>query len=156
MAKRPMRVDLLVGHNIRICRLQRGLTQNELGGHLGVTPQQIQKYESGANRVGASRLTQIAGALGVPLATLFDSRPGNRNGRASNGHAGDGHANNGHAPFDLGGGALLAHPHALRLAQAFNEIPENRRRTAILRLIEMIAGGPSGQRPPGRGRRRFH
>src|SRR5712691_6065016 len=86
MAKQPMRVDLLVGRNIRICRLQRGLTQSELGGHLGVTPQQIQKYENGANRVGASRLDQIAGALEVSLATLFDGRPSNRNGHASNGN----------------------------------------------------------------------
>jgi transcriptional regulator with XRE-family HTH domain len=146
MAKRPLRVDVTVGRNIRICRLQRGLTQSELGGHLGVTPQQIQKYETGANRVGASRLDQLAGALAVPLATLFDGRPGNGNARASSGHA---------SP-DLDGGALLAHPHALRLAQAFNEIPETRRRVAILRLIEMIGNGTSRRRLPGRGRRRLH
>ena len=55
MPKQPLRVDLLVGRNIRSCRLRRGLTQSELGGHLGVTPQQIQKYENGANRVGAQK-----------------------------------------------------------------------------------------------------
>src|ERR1043166_9354483 len=75
MPKRPLPVDALVGRNIRICRLQRGLTQTELGHHLDVTFQQIQKYENGATRVGASRLTQIADALSVPLATLFDGSP---------------------------------------------------------------------------------
>ena len=146
MPKQPMRVDLLVGRNIKVCRLQRGLTQSALGDHLGVTPQQIQKYENGANRVGASRLSQIAGALGVPLATLFDGRPSNGHWRATDGRA----------AVDLDGGALLADPHALRLAQAFAEIPGNRRRAAILRLIETIGNGTSRPRRPGRERRRLH
>ena len=146
MSKQPMRVDLLVGRNIRICRLQRGLTQTQLGGHLGVTAQQIQKYENGANRVGASRLNQLAGALGVPLATLFDGRPSNDNERPRNERAGNGRAGNGHAPPDLDGGALLANRHALRLVQAFDEIPSTRRRTAILRLIELIGRGKSKHR----------
>src|ERR1700740_1522580 len=76
MAKRaPQPVDVLVGQNIRICRLQKGLSQTELGERIGVTFQQIQKYEKGANRVGASRLTQIADVLGVPIPTLFDGAP---------------------------------------------------------------------------------
>src|SRR5689334_12679866 len=124
MSKRPRPVDVLVGRNIRTRRLQRGLTQSKLGEHLGVTPQQIQKYENGTNRVGASRLDQIAGALAVPLTALFNGGP--LNGRS---------AVNGHAAPDLAVGALLAHPHALRLAQAFDMIPANRRRIAILRLI---------------------
>src|ERR1700731_1480100 len=55
--RNPMPVDVLVGQNIRICRLQKGLSQGELGQQIGVTFQQVQKYEKGANRVGASRLT---------------------------------------------------------------------------------------------------
>src|SRR5262245_51416468 len=133
MSKRPRRVDVLVGRNIRARRLQRGLTQSELGGHVGVTPQQIQKYENGANRVGASRLSQIAGALSVPLDALF-------NGNATNGHAS---GTNWHADPDLHGGALLTHPHALRLAQAFDMLPTNRSRIAILRLVEMVGNGRS-------------
>jgi transcriptional regulator with XRE-family HTH domain len=54
------------------CRLM--LSSGTLGKHLGVTLQQIQKYETGLNRVGASRLTQIAEALDVPLAALFNER----------------------------------------------------------------------------------
>jgi transcriptional regulator with XRE-family HTH domain len=136
MTKRPRRVDALVGRNIRARRLQRGLTQAELGDHLGVSHQQIQKYESGANRVGASRLNQIAGALAVPLATLFN-----------------GHPTNGHPDPDLYGGALLTHPHALRLAQAFHRLPTSPSRIAILHLIESIGNGQPSDR---RGRHRLH
>lgn len=139
MSKRPLRVDVLVGRNIRIRRLQRGLTQTELGDHLGVTHQQIQKYENGANRVGASRLSQIAGALSVPLAALFE-------GSATNGHAGR----------DLDGGALLTDAHALRLAQAFATLRASRSRIAILRLVETIGNGRSRRRRSASGRRRLH
>jgi transcriptional regulator with XRE-family HTH domain len=139
MSKTPRRVDVLVGRNIRARRLQRGLTQSKLGEHLGVTPQQIQKYENGANRVGASRLSQIAGALAVPLAALFN-----------------GHRTNGHAGPDLYGDALLIDPSALRLAQAFHSLPASRNRIAIVRLIETIGNGKAGRRRPDRGRRRLH
>jgi transcriptional regulator with XRE-family HTH domain len=67
-----MPIDVLVGQNIRICRLQQKFSQTELGRRIGVTFQQVQKYEKGANRVGASRLSQIADTLGVPLVALFD------------------------------------------------------------------------------------
>jgi transcriptional regulator with XRE-family HTH domain len=134
MPKTPLPVDTLVGRNIRICRLQRGLTQTELGHHLDVTFQQIQKYENGANRVGASRLTQIAGALDVPLATLFDGRP-------TAGRAGP----------DLYGRALLASPHALRLLQAFHTIASGKSRMAVLRLIETVGNGQPRHGSNGRG-----
>jgi transcriptional regulator with XRE-family HTH domain len=139
MSKRPLPVDTLVGRNIRISRLQRGLTQTALGHHLGVTFQQIQKYENGANRVGASRLTQIAGALDISLATLFDGRP-------SPGRAGP----------DLSGRALLADPRALRLLQAFDRIPDRRTRIAVLHLIESIGKGQSRRGSSGRRRRQLH
>ena len=152
MAKRsPLPIDVLVGQNIRICRLQKGLSQGELGRRIGVTFQQVQKYEKGANRVGASRLDQIAGALGVPLATLFEGRPSN--GSAAPRH---GRASNGHAPPDLDGGALLTNRHALRLAQAFDGIPGSRRRIAILRLVESLGNITSRHDRPRHGRRRLH
>ena len=66
-----MPVDAVVGENIRIARLVAGLSQTELGDACGVTFQQIQKYEKGANRVGGSRLMQIAEALKVPAADLL-------------------------------------------------------------------------------------
>jgi transcriptional regulator with XRE-family HTH domain len=112
---------VLVGQNIRICRLQRGLSQSELGQRIGVTFQQIQKYENGKNRVGASRLSQIAGALNVALSTLFDGST----------HAS--HTSAGQSPQ-----GLLAKPHALRLVTAFHSIPKDQTRMAILRLIEAL------------------
>jgi transcriptional regulator with XRE-family HTH domain len=66
-----MPVDTVVGENIRMARLVAGLSQADLGGACGVTFQQIQKYEKGTNRVGGSRLMQIAEALKVPAATLL-------------------------------------------------------------------------------------
>ena len=69
--KRPDPVDVEVGHRIRIERLSRGLSQTALANQLGVTFQQVQKYEKGVNRVGAGRLTKIAEVLGVPVSTFF-------------------------------------------------------------------------------------
>lgn len=72
MAKRgPLPVDVLVGQNIRAARLNAGLSQTKLGDACGITFQQIQKYEKGTNRVGSSRLMQMAEALGVPASTLL-------------------------------------------------------------------------------------
>jgi transcriptional regulator with XRE-family HTH domain len=138
MAKRaPQPVDVLVGQNIRICRLQKGLSQTELGERIGVTFQQIQKYEKGANRVGASRLTQIAGVLGVPLPTLFEGTP-----------------TAGQAVQDQSGRALLTHPHSLRLLQAFDKITSESMRAAVLQMIESIAGGRSRRATAKAGHRR--
>jgi transcriptional regulator with XRE-family HTH domain len=120
---------VLVGRNIRVWRLRRGLTQAKLGEHLDVTQQQIQLYEIGANGLGASRLSQIAAALGVPLETLTNSKPT--------------------AP-DLFGRARLARAEALRLLDAFHRIPGVRTREAILRLIESV-GERQSRRPRLRG-----
>ena len=69
--KGPDSVDRIVGRNIRIYRLQRGLTQTELADQLDLTFQQVQKYEKGTNRVGSGRLLKIATYLGVPVTALF-------------------------------------------------------------------------------------
>src|SRR5580692_5640683 len=72
MAKKsPDPVDVEVGRRIRIQRMTRGMSQTELGEKIGVTFQQVQKYEKGVNRVGASRLTRIAKVLGVSVGALF-------------------------------------------------------------------------------------
>ena len=143
MAKRSTRpVDVLVGRNIRIFRLQRGLSQTNLGERVGVTFQQIQKYENGANRVGAGRLMQIADALKVTLSNLFD-----------------GSATAGRQHPEQIGRALLADSRALRLVQGFDRIPDGPNRMAILRLIESIGGTrlqASRNGRNGRGRRNVH
>jgi transcriptional regulator with XRE-family HTH domain len=139
MAKRsPLPVDQLVGQNIRICRLQKGLSQTELGTRIGVTFQQVQKYEKGANRVGASRLTLIADVLQVPLPTLFD-------GAGTAGQV---------ASSDATPRSLLAKPQSLRLLQAFDRVKDDGTRMALLAVIECLANNGSGKEPERPSRKR--
>ena len=69
--KRAQKIDKVIGRNIRIHRLAKKMSQTELGDQLGVSFQQVQKYENGANRVGSGRLYQIAAILGLHVSTLF-------------------------------------------------------------------------------------
>ena len=66
-------VDRLVGQRVRLARLAKGMSQSGLGDAVGVTFQQIQKYEKGANRVSASKLSEFATILGVDIASFFES-----------------------------------------------------------------------------------
>jgi len=74
--KKPNPTDTHVGSRIRLRRNMLSMSQEKLGEHLGITFQQIQKYEKGTNRVGASRLQAIASTLGVPVAFFFEDVPG--------------------------------------------------------------------------------
>jgi len=67
----PHPIDVMVGKRIRLRRVQLGLSQTELGKKLGVTFQQVQKYENGANRVSCSRLYETSTALEVPIGFFF-------------------------------------------------------------------------------------
>ena len=73
--KAPNPVDRYVGSRVRMRRIMLGMSQEKLGEALGLTFQQIQKYEKGTNRVGASRLQQISEILQVPVSFLFDGGP---------------------------------------------------------------------------------
>jgi transcriptional regulator with XRE-family HTH domain len=70
--KSPAQADITIGQNIRRMRLVKGLTQEALAAQIGITFQQVQKYEKGTNRVGGSRMVQIAQALGVSVVELYD------------------------------------------------------------------------------------
>ena len=124
--KRPDPVDVEVGHRIRIERLARGLSQTALANQLGVTFQQVQKYEKGVNRVGAGRLTKIAEVLGVSVATFFsgkevlDSEQGMDSGAAS--------------PLKL-----LTVQGALRLLRAYADIDDSNLRRSIVDLVDQIS-----------------
>lgn len=72
MKKSPHAVDVHVGARIRQQRTLLGMSQEKLGQAVGITFQQIQKYEKGSNRIGASRMWQFAQALGVPVASFFE------------------------------------------------------------------------------------
>jgi transcriptional regulator with XRE-family HTH domain len=101
--------------------LVRGLTQEGLGEKLGVTFQQIQKYEKGTNRVGSGRLYQIASLLEVPVTAFFEGGETQSTTR------------NNASPYDL-----LADPVSLRMVQAFAEIPDLKTRRAVLALVESM------------------
>src|SRR6201982_2792332 len=77
MAKKaPNPVDKHVGSRVRIRRMMLGMSQEKLGDALGLTFQQVQKYEKGTNRISASRLQQAAHILQVPLPFFFEGAPG--------------------------------------------------------------------------------
>src|SRR5690242_21645769 len=118
-------LDAMVGAKIRMFRINRGMSQTVLAERIGVTFQQVQKYEKGANRVGASRLTQIADVLGVPIPTLFDGAP-----------------TVGQASPEQSPRYLLAKPHSLRLLQGFDRIDNDATRLAVLHLVESLMHAP--------------
>ncbi len=122
--KRPQAIDVLVGSNIRIRRLERGVSQTKLAQAIGVTFQQVQKYEKGTNRVGASRLTRIANFLEVPVAQFFVGAQGNDWSEPD---------------LDDSPVKLLAEPYALRLAQAFVGIKDMDLRRSLVDVVEVIA-----------------
>jgi transcriptional regulator with XRE-family HTH domain len=70
--KSPNFIDVAVGGNVRVWRMAKGMSQTQLASRLGVTFQQIQKYEVGADRIGTGRLVEVAAILGIPIAALFD------------------------------------------------------------------------------------
>jgi transcriptional regulator with XRE-family HTH domain len=115
--------DAEIGQRVRALRLQRGLSQTELGQLISVTFQQVQKYEKGANRISAGRLQRIAEVLGVPVAYFF-AVPTDE--EATNGAADE--------------GGFLQIEGALRLARAYARIKEPGIRLQLLRLTEAIAG----------------
>src|SRR5262245_4774370 len=75
--KKPKPTDVLVGQGVRMARLMANMSQTELGEHIGITFQQVQKYEKGGNRISSSRLAQISEVLGKPVSWFFNE------GRAS-------------------------------------------------------------------------
>jgi transcriptional regulator with XRE-family HTH domain len=111
--------DIEVGRRIRIRRLERQMSQTELAVQLGVTFQQVQKYEKGVNRVGAARLQRIADALEVPISFFF-SAPERGSQREAV------------MPF-------LESPHAIRLMRAFARISDPAVQRSVLELVERIA-----------------
>jgi transcriptional regulator with XRE-family HTH domain len=117
----PKTVDKIVGRNVRIFRLAKGLSQTDLADKLGITFQQIQKYEKGTNRVGSGRLFEISQILGISLLALFE---GSKTALANNSDD---------SPF-----GLLADPLSLRLVQAFSEIAERRTRYSLVELVESM------------------
>lgn len=119
-------VDRHVGARLRVQRLDLAMSQSELGEKLGVSFQQVQKYEQGSNRVGASRLFQLGAVLGVPVSYFFEGLDAD-----------------GQPPFKTSDEdclySFIASPDGLALASAFRGIGSQVVRRSILELIRALA-----------------
>jgi transcriptional regulator with XRE-family HTH domain len=131
---RPSPIDVHVGSRIRLRRTLMGMSQERLGDSLGLTFQQVQKYERGVNRVGASRLYDLSRVLDVPISFFFDDMPENR-GQATNGVAGFAERPEGYgAPAD----DPLAKRETLELVRAYYRITDPAVRKRVFDLIKSM------------------
>ena len=129
-AKSPSPIDVTVGRNVRIWRMSKGLSQAQLANRLGVTFQQVQKYEIGANRIGTGRLVKVAAILGVPISALFEGTTGADPARSLL--------------------ALISDKRSYRLAHAFAAIKDNTCRVSLVNLVEKIAASVPRSKRRGR------
>jgi transcriptional regulator with XRE-family HTH domain len=128
--KTPNPIDKHVGSRVRMRRMMLGMSQEKLGDSLGLTFQQIQKYEKGTNRIGASRLQQISLILQVPVSFFFEGAPpppGSPIGleeASSPAYVTD----------------FLSTTDGLALVKAFMRIPNSKLRRRIVELVQEMAG----------------
>jgi transcriptional regulator with XRE-family HTH domain len=125
--------DKHVGSRVRMRRLMLAMSQTQLGDALGLTFQQVQKYEKGANRIGASRLQHISQILRVPVPFFFEGAP------AAAGIA-PAAVEKADAPSPADVSDFLATSQGLDLVKAFMRIKDRKLRRAIVELVEEIAG----------------
>jgi transcriptional regulator with XRE-family HTH domain len=124
--KRPNPTDVYVGGRVRMRRKMLGLSQEKLGEKLGITFQQIQKYEKGTNRVGASRLQAMASALEVPVSYFFpDDATTQGSGAQEDG-----------ATFMMD---FMSTSEGLELSRAFTRIRGTKVRRKIVELVRALA-----------------
>ncbi len=130
-SRRPNPIDVHVGSRVRLQRMLLGISQEKLGERLGLTFQQVQKYEKGVNRIGASRLFDLAQVLGVPVQFFYDDVPAGETGAGTvSGLAdrvGDSYI------FDF-----LNTREGLELNKAFARISDPKARRAILDLVRSL------------------
>lgn len=126
--KVPNPIDVHVGSRVRLRRMLVGMSQEKLGDMLGLTFQQVQKYEKGANRVGASRLYQISRILGVSVQFFFDDMP-----------AADGQgevSEDSTSPYVMD---FVSSSEGLQLNRAFTRIDEPAVRKKLLELVKALS-----------------
>ncbi len=130
--KRPDPIDIHVGSRVRLRRMILSMSQEKLGDQMGLTFQQIQKYEKGVNRIGASRLFQLATILKVPVDFFFEEMPG--------------HAQPAHDPIGFSERPtetfirdFLSSREGLELNRSFVQIKSNKARRAIIEMVRAVA-----------------
>jgi transcriptional regulator with XRE-family HTH domain len=131
MKKSQNPIDKHVGSRVRMRRLMLEMRQTKLADAIGLTFQQVQKYEKGTNRIGASRLQHLSQILKVPPAFFFEGAPGPL--RQHDGH--------GDAPSTAYVSDFLATLDGLALTKAFTQIKEPAMRRSIVLLVKELAAG---------------
>jgi transcriptional regulator with XRE-family HTH domain len=133
-SRRPNPIDTHVGSRVRLRRMLLGISQEKLGERLGLTFQQVQKYEKGVNRIGASRLFDLSTVLGVPISFFYEDAPASEaRVQPIPGFA--------EAPStDSSVLEFLATREGLELNRAFARIHDPKTRRAILDLVRSLAG----------------
>jgi transcriptional regulator with XRE-family HTH domain len=125
--KSPHPTDKHVGSRVRMRRLILGMSQEKLADQLGLTFQQVQKYEKGTNRISASRLQHVCHILDVPVSFFFEQAPGPSSHGRSFAEASPAYVND-----------FLASSDGLALLKAFMRIDDSTLRRSIVRLVEGI------------------
>jgi len=130
-ARRANPIDVHVGSRVRLRRMLLGMSQEKLGEHLGLTFQQIQKYEKGINRIGASRLFDLSQVLGVPVQYFYEELPVGAAEAGATGFA--------ERPSENYAVEFLGSREGLELNKAFARITDLRVRRSIVELIRALA-----------------
>ena len=128
--KQPNPIDIHVGSRVRLRRMMLGMSQEKLGESLGITFQQIQKYEKGTNRIGASRLQHIATVLSVPVSFFFEDAPGTPAEAAAFAES-----RPAHYVVDF-----LSSSEGIQLNKAFVRIKDTKLRRRVIDLVKAMAG----------------
>ena len=132
MTKAVTPIDALVGVRLRARRQELQISQQELGRRLGITFQQVQKYETGSNRMSAGRLNDISAALEVPISYFFAGNEAEAGASLTGIRA-------------QGTSVLLKEPGAVRLLAANSRVPSPSLRRSIVEIVEGLAGNPGDQ-----------
>lgn len=136
-SRRANPMDVHVGTRVRLRRMLLGMSQEKLGEHLGLTFQQVQKYEKGVNRIGASRLFDLAKVLGVPVQFFYDEAP---IGAVTAGYNQPQMAGFAEKPNESYVVEFLGSREGLELNKAFSRITDPKKRRSIVDLVKSIAG----------------
>jgi transcriptional regulator with XRE-family HTH domain len=143
--KQPSSIDAHVGSRVRLRRMLIGMSQEKLGELLGLTFQQVQKYEKGANRIGASRLFDISQILAVPVSYFFDDVPDEvaSQHRSPNGNGnGIGHTSGHYKDLESGPHMMefVSSAEGFQLIRAYTKITDPRVRKRVLDLVKSLTG----------------
>lgn len=132
--KLPNPIDVHVGSRVRMRRMLVAMSQEKLGESLGLTFQQVQKYEKGANRIGASRLFNIARVLGVPIEFFYEGLSFEDDGNGADQAEAD------QSAFELD---MLSSSEGIQLNSAFFSIRDPKVRKKILELVRALGDAAS-------------